>query len=356
MNMKTDADVSKMTEQDKQQSQYGLADELLGGDPIADEVKPDKEGETDDKVGDEDVKENKGEKTSGSDENKDGEGGEALPGEEENLEKKGEDPKGDEGEKGKDEDLYEIPDDIKNERTRGRMENMVTSLKEKDTQLEEKDGQLAERDTMIQGFQELVESTGTSADEFTNGIRIMRMMKEDPAAASKELIKMAGTLAKASGVEIPGVDVLDDYDDLKQQVDDLKITREAAVEIAHSRNSKAANEKAVATKDRENTVTQEDQGIRQEAINKMTTFFTEKEKDIDYAKKHPHMLEAAAYAAQNLTPNQWAGYMEREYASITNIMKTTGGKTKTETPLGGTGSRGAAKVATTPEELADQML
>lgn len=82
----------------------------------------------------------------------------------------------------------------------------------------------AQRYRNVQTF---IDNVGLSAEEAASTLKIGGLIKTDPVAAWKELLPIVQKVAIAAGEMLP--------DDLKQQVAEGKMPREAAIEVSRSR-------------------------------------------------------------------------------------------------------------------------
>lgn len=251
---------------------------------------------------------------------------------------------GDDADKDKDkDDPYAIPEGL-NERSQGRFTKLVDSNKQKDEHI----GQLTET---VQGFHQMVQNTGMDNHEFMDAITIMGTVKKDPAAGIKALQGVIESISKEHGIEITKTefDILDEYPDLKQDVEDLHITRERAMELINSRRTKARTDEQTSRDDERNNKVTEYNEAKKEAVPALTKFLDDAQKnDIDWAPKHELMMEAAKFASKNLHPKDWLPHMKAEYEKISRIASSvSGNKGKGNQPLMGNSSvRGGQKEPT----------
>lgn len=284
----------------------------------------------------------------------------ALRGKDHPDDPEGENPeegkKPEEGEEAKEEDKtkeaadpYAEPEGLKDaaQATRDRFHDLVRMNKEKDEQL-------TRLQSDAQAFVEMVRDTGANSQQFVEALDLMSLIyhpeRGNPEEASKRLYEMAKQLATVAGVPLPGVDFLEGYDDLRQKVEDREMSLEDAQEVAKLRNRQRAQEEARKHHERRQQQRQQATQSVEQATGQMAQWLKEIEgTDIDLKAKLPHLMEAAAYARENLYPQQWLGYMQREYEALGKLMQKRTPE-QGPAPLRSSGNRSGTKQ---PDNMAD---
>ena len=220
--------------------------------------------------------------------------------------------KGNKGGKGK-ADPYAVPEDLK-PKAQARFQELVHVAKEKDNTI-------TQQTEIISGFRDMVKATGATDKQFLESLDVLTMINKSPAEAAKRLYDAACELALAYNVDIPGIDFLKDYEDLSKQVEAGEITPQAAREVANSRRSAVLREnQAAATRQTEERQKAEKQAL-DTGVNQIDAFLKDKEtNDIDFNAKAEELGVAAQYAAENLAPDKWLGYMQMEYNRVTKLL------------------------------------
>lgn len=123
---------------------------------------------------------------------------------------------------------------IKSERGRERVQRLIAERNETRAQAEQVQQSL-------QGIQQVLQDAGMDANQFAQQIEFARLINSsDPAnlgVAVQMIEQVRADLYKRLGRDAPGVDVLADFPDLAQRVNNFEIDRAAALEIAqHRRN------------------------------------------------------------------------------------------------------------------------
>lgn len=345
----TEAELSAKISEELENS----ADEIFGGEgvenPDTEETRDGLQEEQEQASAEEEVKDDAFAK-SGDDEEKPSEDDKAEPKKEEEAPADEKKKEGESDKKAEDEkpDDYEIPEDAKG-RTRERMEKFVSQLKEKDEQLNQKD-------EMLGAFKEMLDKTGLDNQELSRVMDIGTMLKYEPEQAYTVLSGVVQNLAKRLGKDFEGVDHLEGHDDLKADVEALRITPEAAKELAVARNQKKQNDHR-ATQERQ----QQDQNTKlkqrvETAQAQVSELLKDIQDDIDYEAIAPHMVDAAKFAGKNLAPETWVEYLKGEFSRIKAVSGQARPKSDNNPVVDDSGPKGGDKVPETLEELADQML
>lgn len=123
-------------------------------------------------------------------------------------------------------------------------------------------------------------------------------------------------VARALGVEVPGVDLLADYPDLTQAVDGMTMTRDQALEIANARRVTAANT-AATERQHQQTETQSQLEQREETARGQLTELGAKlqANDLDYDAKFKILQGNGDIAdiMENFPPEKWLAQFQRRY-------------------------------------------
>ena len=256
------------------------------------------------------------------------------------------------------EEPYAIPDELKG-RTRERFEKLTTSLKAVNEKAEKQEG-------IIKGFQGILEKTGLNPTELQRTLDLGALMKIDPSRALETLTAVVADLSTQLGVVAPGGDALEGQDDLKQKVADRELSLEDATEIAKARVKSAAEKKQAELGAQQRTAaqkTEHQQGVDADAFKtqvetaqgQVAEFLASVQTDPDYEKIAPRLVGVAKFAAENLAPEKWLGYIKNEHKNIKEIASAAnpgGGAT----PIMDSAPPGGEKTAQNLEQLADQML
>lgn len=212
----------------------------------------------------------------------------------------------------------------------------------------------------------VMQETGTSQEQLGAYLEFNALLhSQDPKDLEQALSMVEAQRAelyKALGREPKGgdLDLLADFPDLKKQVDEDEITREAALEIAAGRRDKAARNAAAQRQQHQQRSEQQSADQRKKdseaalaEIDKWTASIAKS--DLDYKAKEDKLLAKLDGVLKNYPPNKWLETLKLLYDGIElpKTTVTTGGDTK---PLRPTGARPGAKQPATMEEAISQGL
>ncbi|HFE45912.1 MAG TPA: hypothetical protein ENJ18_10555 [Nannocystis exedens] len=276
--------------------------------------------------------------------------------------KKDDDAKGDEqGEDGKDkdDDPYAMPEGL-NEKTQERFQKMVTSLKEQAEEINTLRQSAEQMRQDMEGYREVIKYSGATPEEFNQLIQFSHLSKSgEPEQLKQALQILEGVrtqILTTLGEERPDFDPLDAYPDLKKQVDEFDITREAALELARLRaqqqRAQQAQQQAMQPAGQETSAEASmEQRIQQGAQAVQEAVAAWEAENIDYQAYHPKLMERAQEIAKNYPPEQWAETLKLYY----DALKEAGAvrqppQKKTTRPLRPQGAGGGKAE---PKDLAD---
>jgi hypothetical protein len=213
------------------------------------------------------------------------------------------------------------------------------------------------RENMMSVFDE----AKVEPEELSQLLEYNKMVKTgNLQGALKVINEQRVAILKAMGKEEPGVDLLDDFPDLKGKVTENEMSRESALELANSRRRAAQDEQnrnAQAERDR-----QDQSGVRarETALAEIDRWCKEAAKgDIDYKAKEtkimlkkgdePSLLDGIL---RDYPPNLWLPTLRRLFSTIEVVKPALPGNGNGE-PLRPSGAKPGAKVFTelTPDAL-----
>lgn len=275
---------------------------------------------------------------------------------------KDEDPEGEKGEK-KPEDEDELTAEDLDTRgmkaeTAKKFEKLTGSnakLKEKLTAAEEK---LEKQDEVLSSFRDMVQQTGLGPHELERTLKIGGLIRRDPAKAAEVLHNIAADLAKKHGVAVGGVDLLEGFDDLTTKVREGEISRADAEELAKVRRREAVQEEERRTQEQRTQQESHRTARIQKAGQEIAQFLAVAEKDVNFAKIAKRLENDAAYAAKNLEPEQWLGYIKQQHQSYLDLASQFASSSRGYEPPITEGSGGGEPVNDPKDlgELADKLL
>lgn len=205
---------------------------------------------------------------------------------------------------------------VKSERGQERIKATFTKLRETEARAAQHEGDVKE-------FREMVLSTGANAQEFGQMLEVVRLMKSgndaDKRMALEQIEQQRAMLCKELGIEAPGVDVLADFPELKQAVENMEITPAYAHQLAKVKRQEAQ----AAQQQRQVQASQQDQQQFLQSVDQVSkvaeSYFDTKKAEADYPAKMKMIHEKfkdPVYMQEFVTtyePKQWFGIFKLMY-------------------------------------------
>jgi hypothetical protein len=238
-----------------------------------------------------------------------------------------------------DEELFKVPEGMQ-KGAQNRFQALVTEVKTERAARVKAEQAAQESTGTVTSFREILKETNTSADDLSMLLEYNRLCKAGSAGDLEQALKIIDEqrtlIAQALGRPVDGVDVLAGFPDLQQQVKDLKITPEAAAEIAKGRRDQAAARQRAEAQGRERQSAAQRTQAREQALNDIAAFASKKAKeDIDYPRKEAELLKAIERISKNSPPHLWVSQLELLYDTITSVApaQAAAAAARTEQPL-----------------------
>ena len=169
--------------------------------------------------------------------------------------------------------------EIKNPRSRNRFQELLRQKEEKDLELQQVKGDM-------DGLRAAITETGMDATQFAQTLQFAKLANSnDPKnlkIARDILTEQLASISMRLGEEAPGVDLLQNYPDLKQGVSDMALTREHAIEIAKSRHMQAQQMAQAQQAQQAQQVHQQSVAAIQNAQQHMLNYFSTREQEVDH--------------------------------------------------------------------------
>lgn len=246
--------------------------------------------------------------------------------------------------------------------SRARFSEVISTLKTREAEiatLTEKMKPLEEARTGIMG---VLEETHTTGEELSAYLEFNRLVKsgdaKDLETALNIVEEQRAVLYRALGKEPAGgdIDLLADFPDLKADVDEARITRERALEIANGRREKASRDAEAQQRGRQQQSVQQVQQARDNALSSIEGWVKEIAKsDIDYKAKEAKVIDQVDEVIKNYPADQWLPTLKLLYKGIV-ITKGAPQQRRSEQPLRPSGAKPGQKAPATMEEAINQGL
>lgn len=197
-------------------------------------------------------------------------------------------------------------------------------------------------------FQQALQEHGVRKEQFDQAVQVVGLINRgDLEGALKAIDEQRRHIALALGKPLPGVDALQDFEDLRAAVDQLEITEERALEIARARTSENARKtlERQSQEQRQRQQQEQDEQTQQQALiteglNAVDAFEKKmKAEDLDFAAVHAKLLPRLPALLNGIPPNQWAAKVADLYALIKESAVTSRQTTNNVNTLRSTGTK-----------------
>jgi len=242
-------------------------------------------------------------------------------------------------------DLYKEPEGLKpkaQERFQALVENNKSVTQELD-----------QARTAMTEIQETVKNSGMSPEEFGQMLSYAQMAnsrnKDDNEYAFKMIKAEYQRMASKIGQEVEGVDLFEEFPDIKSKVDGYELSKEDAMEIINARRQLQGQAK---TKEQEKSKDSEAEA-KTAAIEGVTNFMDSMAKtDIDFDAKEKILLEQVEEIQKNYPVHKWPVIVKQLYNNIGRLSSQTkqAKKVGDNAPLKSTTNLGGA---TAPQTAVD---
>lgn len=173
-------------------------------------------------------------------------------------------------------------------------------------------------------FVQTMDSIGAGPEQLDIFVNYMDSIKnKNYEQAYKILSSELKQLSSVMGKEVSGVDLLADYPDLQNDVDNLEMSRERAIEIATARNVQNANKVQTERATQSQAQQENAKRVAQEAVLSIDSAMSELQRtDINYAAKEKIIMDKSKgqsllekIFAEN-TPDRWLSQLRLVYDAI----------------------------------------
>jgi hypothetical protein len=243
-------------------------------------------------------------------------------------------------------------------KAQARFSEVITTLKSRETEIATLNEQMVPLREARDAITSILAETKTTPDQLSGYLEFNRMLNsgdpKDMENALKLIESQRVAIYKILGREPEGggVDLLADFPDLKDKVNEAQITREAALELAAGRRAKAAAEARTKQEQSQQNNAAEVKKAQDKGLADITSWASGLAKtDIDYKAKEEKLLEQVDEVIKTYPPNQWLATLKLLYQGIA-VTKAAPVVTKKEQPIRPTGAKPGAKA---PQNMFEAM-
>lgn len=206
-----------------------------------------------------------------------------------------------------------------------KLANTVRDLQEQVGQREEK---LQQQDQVLSYVKETFQANSISADQFEQAAQVLGALNRgDFDAAERVLVEQLQQIAIARGRPVASVDALAQYPDLRNQVDQLLISEEHALQLARVRQidqTQAVQRQSQQREQQEQQQRQEQEQANQQRVNgalKDIDAFTRDvaARDMDWPVIEAKLLPRIQGLLSGVPPSQWLNVVKTQYELIKDV-------------------------------------
>ena len=234
------------------------------------------------------------------------------------------------------EDDMAMPEGL-SQKAQERFTKLVTRVKEHEAQVAEISGTLGQ-------FREMIQSTGTTPQEFSQAIDYMRMVKHgDFDGALRIMDEQRRMLSLAIGKPLPGADPLAQYPDLRQRVEGYQMDEQTAIELARTRMMQHQQQESLQQQQQSQQQNQRAQAERAQSIQQIDQISQQWAKtDPDFAAKEDIILKQLPEIASRFPPSLWPQQVRILYNTLSS-MPMQRHQVNTPAPLRPSGQQAGAR-------------
>jgi hypothetical protein len=220
----------------------------------------------------------------------------------------------------------EKPDDdaeflasLKSERSRTRFQELSRRATDAETRYQQMEQE-------VNALRESITSAGMDGQQFAQTIQFAKLANsQNPAdlrVARDMLQQQMQAISLRLGEEIPAIDPLAQFPDLKQSVDDFELSKEKAHELARLRHQQAQQQAAMQAQQQSSQQQAMYQQTVQQASQRMDAYLQSRANEIDHKAKmealHKHFADPAKMQdfVASFQPQQWEQALRLMYDSI----------------------------------------
>jgi hypothetical protein len=237
----------------------------------------------------------------------------------------------------KHDDELAMPEGL-SQKAQERFTKLVSRVKEHEAQVAEVSGTLNQ-------FREMIQSTGTTPQEFSQAIDYMRMVKHgDFEGALRIMDDQRRMLSLAMGKPLPGADPLAQFPDLRQRVDGYLMDEHTAIELARSRVMNQSAQQAQQQQMQTQQQVMHEQQTKAQAIQQIDQLGQQwARSDPDFTVKEDIILKQLPEIARTFPPAQWAQQVRILYNTLSAMPMQQQRQVTTPAPLRPSGQQAGAR-------------
>ena len=184
---------------------------------------------------------------------------------------------------------------------------------------------LSERAGKFESLRSLLDESVSSPAEFVQLLDFSKAVRNGQFQQAVEMLdRVRNDLVLRGGIKsVPQKDVLEDYPDLKQEVEEFNLTRERALELARARKLESEYRQQQASEQRTAHELQQYQQAVEVAVQQVQQLESEWARtDPDFRAKMKLLEGQISNIGQQYQPNQWASVVSMLYQNLSVPART----------------------------------
>lgn len=262
-------------------------------------------------------------------------------------------------------ELCQIPRGLNGE-ARAKFKALSDHARQLDSQFQQRSQEYEQTSQRLRGFEEVLRDAGATAPVLNSHLQYIRAINTGDYESALAFIEAerAG-LAQAMGKPLEGVDLLADFPDLREAVDNYQMTENAALEMAKLRRGatqQQARDQQEQQAEQQRQAQQQYTQRRAAAMQGVEAWIESQKSSIDWDVMEGAVVEflkqpATRQTLSNTPPEQWLDIIKSHYASIQTLVARNAPQRNGPTPLRPRGAGGAVGAqASSSEDAVRQRL
>lgn len=214
-------------------------------------------------------------------------------------------------------EIYRIPEGMTGQHRAAfkRLSDHAIELNDKVSTIET---QAREAVETLQEYHQIMQDTQASPEQMTAMFDYIEMVNTGRLDLALHVLETErNALAKQLGKPVPGVDLLDGFDDLKSEVQNLQMTPERAAEIARYRRQQQDAERNQQSQQSQQAQQQAFEQERHQAMADVESWMKDiRSKDLDFAAKDQMLAPKLQEILTDLAPKHWLRQIKLYYDAL----------------------------------------
>lgn len=259
-------------------------------------------------------------------------------------------------------ELCQIPRGLSGE-ARAKFKALSDHARQLDSQFQQRSQEHEQTSQRLRGFEDVLRDAGATAPVLNSHLQYIRAINTGDYESALAFIEAErASLAQAIGKPLDGVDLLADFPDLREAVDNYQMTENAALEMAKLRRvatQQQARDQQAQQVEQQRQAQEQYTQRRTVAMQGVEAWIESQKSSIDWGVMEGAIVEflrqpATRQTLSNTPPEQWLDIIKSHYASIQTLVARNAPQRNGPTPLRPRGAGGA--VGSVPNSAEEAVL